>query len=293
VSGAQPSVWAVILNWCDEARTAGCLRSLLASDYPALEILLVDNGSPDGSGERLHRAFPQLPFLQTGSNLGYTGGNNRGIRHAIAAGAEFVLVLNNDTVVEPDCVSHLVGAARGAPAVGAVGAKILYTAAPERIWYAGGEVSLARALGNHTLQGERDAPGPQKGVEEVSFVTGCCLLLPTPVVEAMGGFEEDFFAYVEDLELSLRLRSAGYRLLYQPLARLYHDVPLNDPLPSPFQIVHRDRNRRRLVRRRYPRAARVRFALYFYPTRFIRLLQYLLRGDRERARSIVEGMTLP
>ncbi len=288
-----PHVVAIVLNWCGEEDTAACLESLDRSDYPGLEVLLVDNGSPDGSGDRLRARFPDVPYYQTGKNLGYTGGNNRGIDLALARGADYVLILNNDTVVEPECVSRLVEAAETSPGVGAVAPKILVHDAPERIWFAGGEFSRMRAIGYHRLEGQPD-PDPAGGeMEDVSFLTGCCLLVPAGVFRAVGKFEEDFFAYVEDVEYSLRLASAGYRLVYQPGARLLHRVPVGPSDPSAFQIVQRDRNRRRLARRRYGPVDRFRFSLFFYPSRIVRAVQYLARGNTALARAIWRGMTLP
>jgi GT2 family glycosyltransferase len=285
-----PRVVAVVLNWCGESVTAACLRSLRASDYPALEVLLVDSASPDGSGAALHAAFPELPYLQTPTNLGYAGGNNRGIEWALERACDYVLIVNNDTELAPDAVRELVGAARAEARVGAVAPKILYHAAPERIWFAGGEFRRARALGVHCGEGEMDRErlAPPR---EVSFLTGCCLLLPAPVLRAVGGFQEDFFAYVEDVELSLRLQEAGYRLLYAPSARILHHVPLDAGPPSPFQIYHRDRNRRRMVRRRYGTFDRLRFGAFFYPTRICHAVRYLARRDLPRARAIWQGMT--
>jgi GT2 family glycosyltransferase len=285
-----PRVTAVVLNWCREADTAVCLRSLLACDYPALQVLLVDNASPDGSGARLHASFPQVPYLQTALNLGYTGGNNRGIEWALDDGADYVLILNNDTVVESGCVATLVTRAESDPAIGAVGPKILYFDDPGRIWFAGGDFSTARALARHRGEGEPDRSGGE--ATDVSFLTGCCLLVRAGLLRRIGGFDESFFAYLEDVDFSLRVLDAGYRLVYEPGARLLHRVPLAEE-PSPFQIIQRDRNRRRLVRKRYGRRDRVRFALFFYPSRLVRMASYLIRRDSERARAIWKGMTVP
>jgi GT2 family glycosyltransferase len=290
---APPSVVAIVLNWCAEALTAACIRSLQASDYPALEILLVDNGSPDGSGERLHEAFPAVSFLQTGRNLGYTGGNNRGIEWALERGRDHVLILNNDTEVAPDAVSHLVAAASGSGRPGAVAPKILYYQATDRIWFAGGDLSKIRVLGFHRREGEPDRAGEPGAVERVSFLTGCCLLIPAEVVRDVGPLEESFFAYAEDVELSMRLKAAGYELLYQPRARVLHHVPPGRVQPAPWQIVLRDRNRRRTARLHLTRAERLRFGVFFFGSRMIHLARYLSKGDVERARATWEGMTRP
>jgi GT2 family glycosyltransferase len=289
----MPEVTAVVLNWCGEEDTAACIRSLLGSDYPRLRILLVDNASPDGSGERLRTRFPELEHLSTERNLGYTGGNNVGLEHALSSGTDYVLILNNDTLVEADCVSKLVESAVAFPEAGAVGGKILYHDAPERTWFAGGALSHTRVLGVHLREGELDSNPLGGEVEEVSFLTGCCLLLSARALSRVGGFAEDFFAYGEDVDLSLRLNASGYRLLYQPGARVLHRVSVDGTPPSAFQIFHRDRNRRRLVRHHFSRLARVRFAVFFFPTRLMHIARYLLCADRDRALAVWRGMTVP
>jgi GT2 family glycosyltransferase len=291
---AEPTagkVVVVVLNWCGESDTAACLRSLAASDYDDLHVLLVDNGSPDGSGDRLHRAFPSIPYVQTGRNLGFTGGNNRGIAWACEAGAEFVVVLNNDTVVAPDCITRLVAAARTGDDVGAVAPTMLIHDAPDRIWYAGGTLSVLRGAGRHDGEGEPHVgPDADAAPRPVTFVTGCCVLLTRRALATVGGFDDGYFAYVEDVDLSYRLTRAGFRLLHEPRAHLLHRVPVEVAEPSPFQIVQRDRNRRRFVRLRLSVPRRVAFAAWFYPTRAVHLARYVARGDWQRARAIWTGM---
>jgi len=287
-----PRVTAVVLNWCRETDTAACLRSLLASDYPALTILLVDNASPDGSGQRLHAAFPEIAYLQAGTNLGFTGGNNLGIRQALDGGAEHVLIVNDDAVVEPTAIARLVEAAGSGPRVGAVAPKILFLATPDRIWFGGGSLTRARGIGVHARYGERDEPAPGEPLEDITFVTGCCCLLSSDAIREVGGFAEDFFVYVEDVELSLRLSKAGYRLVYQPSARVLHRVsPEREVAPSPFQIRHRDRNRRRLARRHFGPLDRIRFTAWFVPTRLAWLARYAVSGDWARVGAVWRGMT--
>ena len=285
------AVWAIVLTHGGaEEITAACIDSLDAQDYAGLTVLLVDNASFDGSGERLRDRYPQIRYINTGGNLGYTGGNNRGMEHALAGGADFVLVLNNDTVLEPGCVSALMSSARGIDRLGALAPKILYYDDPARVWFAGGDYSMVKALGHHRGELQIDDPGEAPRLDEISFVTGCCFLMPAGVAKTLGGFREDFFIYCEDVELSLRLQRAGLRMYYQPAARLLHREPPRRKLASPFATLHRDRNRRRLVRAHYSPWQRLVFAAWFYPTRVARLVQYLATGNLSGARALIAGV---
>ncbi|MGH7616490.1 MAG: glycosyltransferase family 2 protein [Gemmatimonadaceae bacterium] len=281
----NPRVTAIVLNWCKESDTAACLDSLAESRYDALDVLLVDNASPDGSGDRLHARYPNVPFLQTGANLGYAGGNNRAMERALEHGAEYVLVLNNDTVVDFDCVGHLVRASlsTGAPVVAPL---IVYFDEPNRVWYGGGAFSPMRALGKHFHENELVDSSHRR--RSMTFVCGCCFLIRADVARRLGRFDESFFAYVEDVELSVRFAKAGVEMLYEPSARVLHRVGRND-VGTPWQIRQRDRNRRRLVRIHYDALSRLSFSLWFYPTRAAHLVRYALLRDWERARAIVDG----
>ena len=286
-----PRVTAVVLNWCGEAVTTECLWSLQRSEYRNLTVLLVDNGSPDGSGDRLRSTFPDVDFLQTGENLGYVGGNNRGIKWALDRGADYVLIANNDTVLEPGCVGALVSTAVNCgDSVGGTAPKILRHDAPDRIWYAGGDFSWLLGLGTHRREGEWDDPAKDDGAEEVSFMTGCCCLLSAEALREVEGFDETYFAYVEDTDLSLRLNKGGFRMLYQPNARVLHHCSPPGTSLTPFQIRQRDRNRRRVMHRHFGPGRRLLFRLRFVVTRMILLAKYLSARDPSRARAILDGM---
>ncbi len=295
-AGEDPEVCVVVLNWNGEHDSAACLDSYLAQRAARVRILLVDNASPDGSGERLRDRYPSVSYLQTGANLGYAGGNNRGIEWALAQGAEWVLVSNNDIVADRDCVRRLLAAAVSDGRLAAVAPLILRHDDPERVWFAGGRFDRVRAIGTHEGEGATvrrvlpAADASESSIVNASFLTGCCLLLRPAALRQVGTFPEDFFAYGEDVDLCLRLRHAGWRMAWVPGARILHRVPPRGMPPTPAQIRLRDRNRRRLVHRHYPLRWRIAFACWFWPTRAIHLVRYLIEGDEARARAIVAGM---
>ena len=285
-SGAA-SVVAVVLNWCAEELTSECIDSLECSQYSRSRILLIDNDSPDGSGERLHARFPTIPYLQMSRNLGYGVANNRGIEWALAHRADYVLVVNNDAVVLPEAIGLLVEAAESGEEVAIVAPFIGYHDDPETAWYAGGQFSRLRGLGVHR------APRPAEGLtkaEEVSFASGCVCLISARAIRDVGTFAEDFFSYVEDAEFCVRLRRAGYRILFEPRARALHRTPRLEHDPAPYKIRLRDRNRRRVMRRHFGPLVRIPFLARFYVTRLILLLRYSARLDWPRATAVVQGM---
>ncbi len=292
-----PRVTAVVLNYGREEMTVTCVAALERSTGVTPQILIVDNASPDGSGERLHSRFPQHDFLQTGQNLGYAGGNALGIARAMQHGAEFVLVINDDAEVAPDALSHLVAAMEAEPRAAAVGPTIRFDDVAASICWAGGELVIARALGTSEPRGAAPAahvpspapPTPSEAPRPCTFVSGCCLLLRTEALRETGSFHAEYFAYVEDVELSLRLTRAGWKLLYAPAAAVVHHAPWPEPEAAPWKLRLRDLNRRRMVSAHYGLGERARFALWFYPTRLMHFARYLLRGDWARAGAIWRG----
>ena len=291
-------VVVIVLNWNNESDTAVCLDSLAAQRDAIFETLLVDNASADGSGERLRQRYPAVAYLQTAANLGYAGGNNRGIEWALACGAEWIVVLNNDTVLDADCMHALLETARSDSRIGALSPLVTRHDDPTRVWFAGGHIDRARAVGVHDGENvsvarwlETKAVAlPDRTWYPCTFVCGCCLLLRAEALRAVGVFREDYFAYVEDLELSHRLTHAGWALGWVPAARLAHRVPPVGQAESPFQIRLRDRNRRRFVNDSYSMGWKLIFAAWFWPTRVLLLLRFALVGDRDRARAVIAGM---
>jgi GT2 family glycosyltransferase len=240
---ALPQVAIIILNWNGCKDTLACLASLSRLDYPACEIVVVDNGSTDDSIPAIRATYPQVTLIETGENLGYVGGNNIGLEHARATGADYALLLNNDTEVAPDFLSLLIETAGADPAVGVVGPMIYYFDQPNVIWSAGGFIDWKE--GTAWMIGLNEVDRDQFGhlPRQVDFVTGCALLIKMPLVEQVGMLDPRFFAYFEETEWCVRVTRAGYKIMHIPQARLWHKISADAREASPQVHYYMTRNR--------------------------------------------------
>jgi GT2 family glycosyltransferase len=220
---ATPETCIVVLNWNGADDTIACLESLSISGDPSVMVLVVDNGSTDGSADRIQRAFPETELLRLPCNIGYAAGNNAGFRRAMEMQAEMVVFLNNDTMAEGDFCTPLIRALEGNPEVGITVPKICYFHDPSRIWYAGGEARLSTGLVRHVGIRRKDGaefsrPGP------TGYATGCCLAMRCIDFRRVGGFDERFGMYAEDVDLSLRVKAMGQSIEYVPDSIILHKV---------------------------------------------------------------------
>lgn len=252
----HPAVSIIIVNWNGKADTLACLESLRADSYPAKRVIVVDNGSSDDSVSTLRGRFPEVTVLETGRNLGFTGGNNAGIRAALGAGAEYVYLLNNDTICEPGALSELVRTAEGDRSIGIVTPVIHYFDHPNELWFAGSRIDLPWGVAVHdnTRRPSRDAaPYP------VPWVSGCAMLIPRHLIAKLNGFDDRYFLIWEDVDLSLRARAAGARVVVAPAARIYHKVSRSVGTSSANGCYYHVRNNllllRTVLKRGYARAA--------------------------------------
>jgi hypothetical protein len=223
MSERHPKVAAVVLTYNDRENLLACLLSLRQVTYPNLWVIVSDNGSTDGSIEAVRSMFPEVTLLENGRNLFWAGGNNVGIELALAHGADWVLLLNNDIEVHPDFVTELVRAGESDPRVGVVGPKIYYHGDPKRLWYAGGKVHLWRGLVRHVGIREIDE-GQYDERTETDYVTGCALMARREVFEKIGLIDPIYKAYAEDVDFCWRAKRAGFRIVYEPKAVLWHKV---------------------------------------------------------------------
>ncbi|HEY1478728.1 MAG TPA: glycosyltransferase family 2 protein [Gaiellales bacterium] len=217
--------WAiVVLSWNGVDDTLACLASLADVDWPQLDVIVVDNGSADGSQSAVRAQFPAVTLIENGRNLGYAGGNNVGLRAAFERGADWVLLLNNDATLAPDAVRELDVVARARPRAGILGGKVFFAEPSDRIWFAGQRFNAAIGYSGRPRGYRQPDAARYDEIVEVDRVVGACMAISRGVSDSIGLFDEDLFAYVEDVDWSLRAREAGFQVLFVPKARAWHRV---------------------------------------------------------------------
>jgi GT2 family glycosyltransferase len=231
----------IVLNWNGLADTRAALASLAACRVPSgwkVQLMMVDNGSSDGSVDAVRREFPAVEVVALGENLRFAGGNNQGLKRALVDGADAMMLINNDVVAAGGLLDYLLGALERDPEAGAVAPLILFEHPHDVIWYAGGR--CIPALGYAAHRGLRQPDRAQyKNVESTGYLTGCCLLASREAWIRVGPLDERYYIYAEDADWSLRARAAGYRLLFVPRARLAHKVSAASGAASPWKIYQR------------------------------------------------------
>lgn len=220
----EPAWYAVVLSWNGREDTLRCLDSLAAVTGPPIRVVCVDNGSTDGSVEAIRKRHPEVHVIENGANLGFSGGNNVGLRWALDQGASWLGLVNNDAVVAQDTFAGFAKVAAARPQAGALAGKLYLTERPDRIWFAGqryltwlGYSGRARGLGRPDSERYRR-------VVPTDRAAGGLMAVSRRAIDRAGLLDEDLFAYVEDVDWSLRIREAGFQVLLAPEARAWHRV---------------------------------------------------------------------
>lgn len=281
-------VGVVVLNWNQERDTTECLASLRAVTSPAFRVVLVDNGSPPDSVDRLERGFPEAAMVRLPDNRGFAAGNNAGIVRALQLGVSHVLLLNNDTIVDAQFLPPLIDALDERD-VGVTGPKIFYHPDVERIWFAGGMVDWRDGRQYHLGADELD-DGRWDTARDVDYITACCLLARAETFRAVGALDERYFIYFEETDWNYRVRHAGLRRRYVPASRIYHKVSRAMKTGSPASDYYYARNRLLFLQTHAPVRDRFRL-LILYTARSLRYAVTLRWGGRrQNARAITCGV---
>ncbi len=229
----HPLVYVITLNWNRCADTVVCLASLGDLTYPNKCLLLVDNSSEDDTVDVVARTFPEVEIIVNNQNLGFGAGFNVGMRHAFDQGADYAFIINNDTTIDENALTEMMTLVEDD--VGIIAPKIYYASEPNRIWSIG---ALRHPLTIEMTGDARDEidNGRWATVLERDYLVGCALLISRRLYDEVGLFDERFFMYYEDSDLSLRARQAGFRLLLSPNSHVLHKVSVSSGgKSSPFE----------------------------------------------------------
>jgi GT2 family glycosyltransferase len=285
----RPSVGIVVVNYNSASFAGRFAESLARVDYPNRRVVIVDNGSRDGSDVDLQRLLPDAMLLRAPENLGTAGGNNIGVRHCIDEGFDRILILNNDTVLTEDFLTKLVDFAdERTIAV----PKILYYDDPRLISTHAGDFDWRFGLFSKTFHGKHDGPATNRP-RDLQTASFCCALVPAAAFREAGLLDERFFMYYEETDWLPRALDAGFRLRYDPEATVYHmeSASSGGGWMTPFKQYYATRNRLYLVHKnaqsRFWFAA---FTVYFLATRLVYLGRYAVKRDGPMAKALVRGV---
>lgn len=271
---ARPRVVVVVVTWNRKNDLIECIESLKKITYSNYEMIIVDNGSTDGTAGLVIDSYPGIECIETGSNLGFSAGNNVGIKRAIEKGADYLLLLNDDTVVDPRFLDELVDGCEKDAQVGIAGPKIYCFDDPKRLWAAADLKNI----------GKLDE-GQEDKTEEVTFVVGCAWLIRKDAIDRIGLLDEDLFLYGEEDEYCARAEYAGYKMLFLPRSVIWHKANVQCEHLKPYQVYYNCRNSL-LVRRKkfnglrfYVSVVRYLFVIVpLYTLRHVRHGRYYLIG---------------
>ena len=215
------SIAVIVINWNSYKFTFDCIKSLEKCNYPNFKIILVDNGSTDFSIEKLSKDFKNLDIIKNKLNLGFTGGNNIAISKALNENYDYVMLLNNDTKVNPDFLNFLVERLENENNLGAIQPLILQMDNKKKVWNAGGEFIRLFGLTKVINKGKNvNSIDSNKNYSE--WISGCCIMLKSKVIDKVGLLDNSFFAYFEDVDWSLRIKNEGYLLGIDNRSIIYH-----------------------------------------------------------------------
>ncbi|MCE7985815.1 MAG: glycosyltransferase family 2 protein [Caldilinea sp. CFX5] len=236
----QPKVVTIILNNNRCQDTVECLLSLAQSTYTNQTLVILDNGSTDGSVATIRTTFPATEVVELTENLGYAGNNNIGINIALTRKADWIFILNDDTIVDADCLHQLIQVGESDPHVGMLGPMVYHYKQPYVIQSGGGLLSRYwESL--HVAKDEPDR-GQLDQPHRVDWISGCALLVRRAVIEQIGLLDEDFFCYWEETEWCMRATKAGWHLIHVPQAKIWHKGTPLDAQPKPMMIYYLTRN---------------------------------------------------
>lgn len=232
----------ILVNWNGSDDTLNCLESIYASTYQDYFIVVVDNGSHNDQISKLKQSKFDFELIETGENLGYTGGNNKGIEYALDCKVDYVFLLNNDTYIAPNTLQNIILAADMDKQIGISSPKIFFHPARHLIWSAGAALNQ-RFLMGYSFGYKVEDKGQFDQASDVDYVTGCAMLIKSKVLREVGMLSDDYFAVCEDIDYCLRVANAGYRIRYEPSGCVWHiESASSGGSDAPQYVYYQTRN---------------------------------------------------
>lgn len=280
----------ILVNYNGAEDTIECVKSIKKNEKKIdYEIVVVDNKSTDDSVEKL-RGIKDIILIESEENLGFAKGNNLGIKYAMENNFDYILLLNNDTVVEVDSIFKLQQFIEQDKGLGIVAPRIMYYSDRNLINYCGGHIDWLRCIAIHeNYRNEFNENSPKSF--ETEFITGCCMLIKNEVINDVGTLPEEYFMYYEDVDYCIQVKNKGYKLAVNTDSVIYHKVSVSSGGEnSPFCIKWGNRNRLIFIRKYQEYSKGILTYLFYYITRYMVFFKYSINRDSEKKKAIIEGI---
>ena len=281
----------ILVNWNGTDDTINCIESLHKSTFKDYIIIVVDNGSDEFQIKKLIDCEFDITLIQTGENLGYTGGNNVGIDYALNLNTKYVLLLNNDTYIASDGLENMMASAESDETIGVLSPKIFFHPSRHLIWSAGATFNNINLTGNLTGYKKEDKEiYNQRG--EVDYVSGCAMLIRSQVIKEVGNLCDDYFCTCEDIDFCFKVKKQGYRIFYEPAATVWHiESSSSGGSDAPQYAYYQTRNYF-LFHNRWAQSLAQLFISHLYFSAFIvkRALFFIINGNFKGVLAILLGV---
>lgn len=267
----------VLVNYNGAAYNEECLKSIYESycNIVNIEVIMVDNCSKDNSIEKVKEKFKETIIIENYENNGFAGGTNIGIKYAMNNDSDYILLLNNDTIIDKDMIENMVRCSK-ANGNSVVTPKIYYFSPNDLIWSAGGKIKWNQGKTEQFGFNEKEEFKYEDN-KLIDFATGCCMLIPNKVLSKIGDLEERYFLYYEDTDYCVRIKNAGCNLIYEPKAKMYHKVSASTGGDTNKLYIYYNTRSRLYFNKKYNKKYKI-FIMYFAIAYIRNCIKWLIKN---------------
>ena len=280
-------IGVILVNYNGALFNSDCIDSIKKSNYKNYEIIVVDNASTDNSINILEENYKDdIIIIKSKENLGFSGGNNLGIDYAISIGCNYILLLNNDTIVDSNMINNMID---NADENTVITPRINYYDNPNIIWSAGGKMLWRKGIPTQFGLGKSEDKKYDKDYN-IEIATGCCMLIPVNIIKKIGKLCDDYFLYYEDTDLSIRIVRAGFKIKYLSSAFMYHRVSASTGGEESYIYIYYNTRNRLLFNNRHNAKNKIFYIPYFYITRLLKIIKWIILGKRKLCLATIKGI---